>query len=125
MRFHVAHGSVAAVLAALFLSPPVTAAEINDEQCAIMREAARATLLLNKAVTVESARILASSLHVLTIKTLIEISNKSMTKELDALLQVHAGLEAVDGALSAASDAAVEPTRALVILVTKVCPLKP
>lgn len=125
MRFHVAHGSAAAILAALFLSPPVTAGEINDEQCAIMREAARTSLLLNKAVLEESARLLAHSLHVLTIKTTMELSDKSRTQELDALLQVHNGLEAVNDALSAAADASIPSTKALVSLVITVCPLKP
>lgn len=90
-----------------------------------MREAARAFLLLNQAVTDESARILGHDVHILAVRATMALSNKPMTKELDALLEVHNGLQAVDNALSAASDAAMPPTKALVSLIVTVCPSKP
>lgn len=125
MRRRVVPGFAAAILAALFLARPVTAAEINDEQCATMREAARAFIVLNKAVTEENAKLLAHDVYVMTIRAMMALSNKPMTKELDQLLEVHNGLQAVSDAISAAADAAMPPTKDLVSLIVTVCPSKP
>lgn len=126
MRLRIVQGSAAAILVALSLSPPTTAAEINDEQCAVMREAARAALVLNKTVLEEGARLLANNLHILAVRATMSVSdNKPMTKELDTLLEIHNSIAAVGDALSAAKTASIPPTKALVSLVVTVCPLKP
>lgn len=120
------HGCAAGILCGLALSPSVAVAEFSDAQCEVLRNAARANLELNRAVTQQIPVFMLQGTRILTVRALLAQQGKHLDKKGDdEIVGATDGIKTAVDALSHASDAAVEPTRALVGLVVASCPAKP